>query len=236
MVDFLKWYLLITILGWLTFPIAFRFFPNLKDRGFRIFESPRVITLGVCFLAFWIISNSTKRSCRTNGCVVDCYADCSVFFTIRNWTAIKAWVKAEYRHDPISRRGFPGAVRRLGARPRSQPGCGRHRKTNGTGVYQCHPAIPFLSPQRSMAFGLRDLLLLFRVCDHRDAGEDNWCGIRCGIQPGSCQLVCACRPWRLRLDPQFIIRLATCSQRESTVANYFWSLLGPFLPVDREQC
>ena len=32
--EFISWYLLITLLGWITFPLAYRLFPALADRGY----------------------------------------------------------------------------------------------------------------------------------------------------------------------------------------------------------
>ena len=33
MVAFLSWYVLLTLLGWLTFPLVYSLFPALADRG-----------------------------------------------------------------------------------------------------------------------------------------------------------------------------------------------------------
>ncbi len=51
MSAFLAWYLLITSLGWLTFPVSFRLFPALKDRGFAL---SRTLGLLIWGYAFWI--------------------------------------------------------------------------------------------------------------------------------------------------------------------------------------
>lgn len=51
MVSFLSWYLLIALLGWLTFPIAWRIFPALADRGYTL---SRAFGLLVWAYIFWM--------------------------------------------------------------------------------------------------------------------------------------------------------------------------------------
>ena len=36
MLQFCLWYLLITLTGWVAFPLAYRLFPALADRGFSL--------------------------------------------------------------------------------------------------------------------------------------------------------------------------------------------------------
>ncbi len=50
MAQFFLWYLLVTILGWLTFPLAFRLFPALADRGFSLARTFGMLVWGY---AFW---------------------------------------------------------------------------------------------------------------------------------------------------------------------------------------
>ncbi|MCC7119472.1 MAG: hypothetical protein IT310_13185 [Anaerolineales bacterium] len=54
MTAFILWYLLISIVGWLTFPLAFRLFPALKDRGFAL---SRAVGLLVWGYAFWLLAS-----------------------------------------------------------------------------------------------------------------------------------------------------------------------------------
>lgn len=51
MSSFLSWYLLITLLGWLTFPLAYRFFPALADRGYTL---SRALGLMLWGYLFWL--------------------------------------------------------------------------------------------------------------------------------------------------------------------------------------
>lgn len=54
MLYFLAWYLLSTLLGWLTFPLAYRLFPALKDRGYTL---SRAFGLLVWGYAFWLLAS-----------------------------------------------------------------------------------------------------------------------------------------------------------------------------------
>ena len=233
MVDFLKWYLLITILGWLTFPIAFRFFPNLKDRGFAF---SRVLGLLLWGYAFWLFGSFQILQNDLAGQTVALLIVCgfSLFFAIRNWTAIKAWARQNIATiliiEGVFLALFAGWVL---VRPANPVVAGKKNQWNWRlSMPSCYFSFPanylWLSGYAisDYYFGYVIISMLARI-----TGVAN----RCGIQPGSCRLVCACRPWRLRLDPQFIIRLASCSQREDSYKLFLvtaWTLL----PVGREQC
>lgn len=54
MLSFFLWYLLSTFLGWLTFPLAYRLFPALKDRGYTL---SRAFGLLVWGYAFWLLAS-----------------------------------------------------------------------------------------------------------------------------------------------------------------------------------
>ncbi|NTW13106.1 MAG: hypothetical protein HGA30_07325, partial [Anaerolineales bacterium] len=54
MPSFLSWYLLITLLGWITFPLAFRLFPALADRGYTL---SRAFGLMLWGFIFWLSAN-----------------------------------------------------------------------------------------------------------------------------------------------------------------------------------
>jgi len=51
MTSFFSWYLLITFLGWITFPLAYRLFPALADRGYTL---SRAFGLMLWGFIFWI--------------------------------------------------------------------------------------------------------------------------------------------------------------------------------------
>jgi YYY domain-containing protein len=54
MLSFFLWYLVITLLGWLTFPLAFRLFPALADRGYSL---ARALGLLVWAYIFWMLAS-----------------------------------------------------------------------------------------------------------------------------------------------------------------------------------
>ena len=54
MTAFISWYILITLLGWLMFPLAYRLFPALADRGYTL---SRALGLLVWGFVFWLFAN-----------------------------------------------------------------------------------------------------------------------------------------------------------------------------------
>jgi YYY domain-containing protein len=54
MISFFLWYLLVSALGWLTFPLAFRLLPALADRGF-VFS--RAVGLLIWGYSFWLLAS-----------------------------------------------------------------------------------------------------------------------------------------------------------------------------------
>jgi YYY domain-containing protein len=54
MTDFIAWYLLITLAGWLAFPLAFRLLPMLPDRGFTL---ARPLSLLLWGFGFWLLAS-----------------------------------------------------------------------------------------------------------------------------------------------------------------------------------
>lgn len=54
MTAFISWYLLITLLGWLTFPLVYRLLPALADRGYTL---SRAFGLMLWGFIFWLFAN-----------------------------------------------------------------------------------------------------------------------------------------------------------------------------------
>jgi YYY domain-containing protein len=54
MSGFLSWYILITLLGWITFPLAYRLFPALSDRGYTL---SRALGLLIWGYVFWLFAS-----------------------------------------------------------------------------------------------------------------------------------------------------------------------------------
>lgn len=49
---FISWYLIVTLLGWLSFPIAYRLFPALPDRGYSVSRTMGLLIWGYFFWLF----------------------------------------------------------------------------------------------------------------------------------------------------------------------------------------
>ena len=52
MTAFLLWYILVTLLGWLAFPLAYHIFPALTDRGYTL---ARALGLLIWGYVFWLL-------------------------------------------------------------------------------------------------------------------------------------------------------------------------------------
>ena len=49
---FVSWYVIITLLGWLTFPLAYFLFPALADRGYSLSRVAGLLIWGYVFWSF----------------------------------------------------------------------------------------------------------------------------------------------------------------------------------------
>ena len=54
MTAFILWYLILTLLGWLTFPLAFTLFPALADRGYTLSRAAGLLIWGYIF---WLLAS-----------------------------------------------------------------------------------------------------------------------------------------------------------------------------------
>ena len=54
MTAFLSWYILLTLLGWLTFPLAYWLFPALADRGYSLSRAAGLLLWGY---VFWLLNS-----------------------------------------------------------------------------------------------------------------------------------------------------------------------------------
>jgi YYY domain-containing protein len=64
LVDLVIWYLLITALGWLTFPLAYRLLPTLSDRGYAISRALGLLLWGYIF---WLLASLGILPNQPNG-------------------------------------------------------------------------------------------------------------------------------------------------------------------------
>ena len=54
MTAFISWYLIITLLGWLTFPLVYTLFPALADRGYTLSRAAGLLIWGY---VFWLLAS-----------------------------------------------------------------------------------------------------------------------------------------------------------------------------------
>src|SRR3990170_3055280 len=54
MTAFFTWYIILTLLGWLTFPLAFYLFPALTDRGYTLARAAGLLIWGYLF---WLLAS-----------------------------------------------------------------------------------------------------------------------------------------------------------------------------------
>ena len=91
MVDFILWYLLITLLGLLTFPLAYRLFGNLADSGYFLSRP-----LGLLFWGyiFWMLTTLQLVQNNPGGALfaLSLLALISVIVIGRGgWENLRAW-------------------------------------------------------------------------------------------------------------------------------------------------
>ncbi|HEY3309995.1 MAG TPA: DUF2298 domain-containing protein [Anaerolineales bacterium] len=111
MVPFILWYLTITVLGLLTFPLAFRLFPALADRGYSLSRALGLLLWGFVFwlsATFGIVRNEVGGLLFTLLLVVGISA-WSLFAggnqpqgdgqkeTGQDWSDLVSWLKANLR-------------------------------------------------------------------------------------------------------------------------------------------
>ncbi len=66
---FVSWYAIITLLGWLTFPLAYFLFPALADRGYSLSRVAGLLIWGYVFWIFTSLGLNSKQRRRDFICV-----------------------------------------------------------------------------------------------------------------------------------------------------------------------
>lgn len=64
MTEFFIWYVILTLLGWLTFPLTYSLFPALKDRGYTLARAAGLLIWGY---AFWLLASLGAAQNDTGG-------------------------------------------------------------------------------------------------------------------------------------------------------------------------
>ncbi|MFN8385716.1 MAG: hypothetical protein U0X92_04740 [Anaerolineales bacterium] len=116
MLSFFLWYLLSTLLGWLTFPLAYRLFPALKDRGYTL---SRAFGLLIWGYAFWLLASFHIAQNDIGGLLLGLL----VLATLSAWaiTNYQLPISVSSLQSLVSIRSQPttstGSARRLATRP-----------------------------------------------------------------------------------------------------------------------
>ncbi|MEW6404765.1 MAG: DUF2298 domain-containing protein, partial [Chloroflexota bacterium] len=96
MTAFISWYILLTLLGWITFPLAYKLFPALTDRGFTLSRTAGLLLWGY---VFWIFT-SLGISQNDIGGILFALAviiGLSIWSAITNYELLAAWLKSNIR-------------------------------------------------------------------------------------------------------------------------------------------
>lgn len=100
MIWFFSWYLTVTLLGWLTFPLVFRLFPALADRGYSLSRAAGLLVWGY---AFWLLTSLGLSQNDAGGLLLgllilvglSVWAIVNRHYSIENWKSeIVNWLKA----------------------------------------------------------------------------------------------------------------------------------------------
>ncbi len=98
MLSLLAWYLLVSALGWLTFPLAYKLFPGLADRGFSL---ARTFGLLVWGYVFWMMASlgivQNDISGLVFGLVVLVVVSGSTMVRQEARRALGEWIRANWR-------------------------------------------------------------------------------------------------------------------------------------------
>ena len=107
MISFILWYVLISIVGWLAVPVAYRLLPNLPDRGFTL---ARPIGLLLWGYSFWLLASLHIIQNDTGGVLfaLVLLAGFSIWIISRRhgWNEFVDWLKSRRKVVLISEAVF----------------------------------------------------------------------------------------------------------------------------------
>ncbi len=173
MSAFISWYIVITILGWLTFPLAYHLFPALTDRGYTL---SRAFSLLIWGYVFWLFASLGVAQNDIGGLLLALLIliGLSVWATIENRKSssetrkleIVAWLNENRRILISTELLFLIAFALMAwVRANNPEIFSWRREVDGDGVHQCDFAFANLSATRPLAFGICHFLLLFWLCN-----------------------------------------------------------------------
>ncbi|HEX2698269.1 MAG TPA: DUF2298 domain-containing protein, partial [Anaerolineales bacterium] len=93
MTAFFAWYIIVTLLGWLTFPLAYRLFPALADRGYSLSRAAGLLIWGY---VFWLFTSLGLTQNTIGGILFALLvlAGLSVWATAKSKSEIVDWIRS----------------------------------------------------------------------------------------------------------------------------------------------
>ncbi|MCL4560457.1 MAG: DUF2298 domain-containing protein [Chloroflexi bacterium] len=98
MLEFLSWYLLITLVGWLAFPIAYRLLPALPERGYALSRALGWLVWGYLF---WLLASLGVLQNNTGGVLLALILLAVVSgwaISGGRWREMVAWIRSRKRY------------------------------------------------------------------------------------------------------------------------------------------
>ncbi|GAP14419.1 uncharacterized membrane protein [Longilinea arvoryzae] len=94
MVTLLLWYLIITIIGWLAFPLAYRLLPFLPDRGYSF---SRALGLLIPSYLFWLMASLQVLPNTLGGILLAVFflAGLGALAVGKGWNELREWLNAQ---------------------------------------------------------------------------------------------------------------------------------------------
>ena len=144
------WYLTLTLLGLLTFPLAHRLFPALKDRGYTLSRALGLLLWGFIFwllASLGVIQNDAGGILLALGLVIGLVAwslAAGGNFSER-FHDVFGWLKENWKLVLATEMLFLVAFSFMALVRSANPESLGHRKTDGAGFHQRHPAFANIS-------------------------------------------------------------------------------------------
>ncbi len=96
MAAFLSWYVIITLLGWLTFPLVYTLFPALSDRGYSLARAAGLLVWGY---VFWLFTSLDLTQNNPGGILFALFvlAGLSTAMFLKRTSEIVKWLQQRLR-------------------------------------------------------------------------------------------------------------------------------------------
>ncbi|MBL0347212.1 MAG: hypothetical protein IPP54_18580 [Anaerolineales bacterium] len=150
MTAFITWYFILTLLGWLTFPLVHFLFPALKDRGYTLSRAAGLLIWGY---VFWLLASLGVAQNDMGGILLALVllGGLSAWAFVNRKSEIVNFFRTHRSLIITTEILFFIAFAFLAFVRSANPELTGHRKAHGTGFYQCHFAFACFSSARPVA-------------------------------------------------------------------------------------